>query len=49
MPAALVRSQLDTLEPLAGDESGAVVDLSQDVDAIVESFLASAGGAFPGP
>lgn len=48
MPAALLRSQLDTLEPLAGDESGVVVDLSQDVDAIVERFLASSGGAYPG-
>ncbi|KZS69780.1 gluconate kinase [Mycobacterium kansasii] len=48
MPAALLRSQLDTLEPLAGDEPGVVVDLSHDVDAIVESFLASCGGAYPG-
>lgn len=43
MPAALLRSQLDTLEPLAGDESGVVLDVGRDVDTIVERFLASSG------
>ncbi|UGT79842.1 gluconokinase [Mycobacterium kansasii ATCC 12478] len=48
MPTGLLRSQLDTLEPLAGDEPGVVADLSQDVDAIIEGFLASFDGACPG-
>ncbi|WP_262490942.1 gluconokinase [Mycobacterium simiae] len=42
MPAALLRSQLDTLEPLGNDESGVVVDIGPDVDTVVERFLASA-------
>lgn len=37
MPAALLRSQLDTLEPLGSDEPGATVDAGRDVDAIVEA------------
>ncbi|ORB82744.1 gluconate kinase [Mycobacterium kansasii] len=49
MPVELLRSQQDTLEPLGGDESGVVVDVDQDVSAIVESFLASAKGAGLGP
>ncbi len=40
MPAALLRSQLDTLEPLGADEAGATVDIGQDVDAIIDTFLA---------
>ncbi|WP_082969835.1 gluconokinase [Mycobacterium sp. E3305] len=39
MPAALLRSQFDALEPLGGDEAGATVDVDQDVDAIVDGFL----------
>ncbi|WP_163707864.1 gluconokinase [Mycobacterium timonense] len=39
MPAALLRSQLDTLEPLGPDEVGATVDAGRDVDAIVEAVL----------
>lgn len=35
MPPELVASQLATLEPLAADESGLVVDVADDVDAIV--------------
>lgn len=49
MPVELLRSQLDTLEPLGGDESGVVVDVHQDVDAIVDNFLASAERAGHGP
>ena len=37
MPAALLRSQLDTLEPLGPDEAGLTVDAGQDVDAIVDA------------
>lgn len=40
MPAALLRSQLDTLEPLGADEAGVTVDIGQDVDAIIDTFLA---------
>jgi carbohydrate kinase (thermoresistant glucokinase family) len=46
MPAALLRSQLDALEPLGRDERGVVVNLSEDVqdpggvDVIVDTFLA---------
>ncbi|BBY08970.1 gluconokinase [Mycobacterium noviomagense] len=40
MPATLLQSQFDTLEPLEPDERGVVVDVDQDVDAIVETFLA---------
>jgi gluconokinase len=41
MPAALLRSQLDTLEPLGADEAGTTVDAAGDVDAIVDTFLAT--------
>jgi gluconokinase len=40
MPAALLRSQFDVLEPLGPDEPGVAVDVSQDVDTIVGDFLA---------
>jgi gluconokinase len=39
MPAALVKSQFDTLEPLAPDEHGIPLDVGQSVDSIVEAFL----------
>jgi gluconokinase len=44
MPAGLLRSQFDTLEPLAPDEHGVTVDIDQDVDAIVASYLARRAG-----
>jgi carbohydrate kinase (thermoresistant glucokinase family) len=40
MPAALLRSQFDALEPLGVDEAGLAEDADQDVDAIIDSFLA---------
>jgi gluconokinase len=40
MPTALLRSQFDALEPLGPDEPGATVDISRDVDTIVDDFLA---------
>lgn len=40
MPAALLRSQFDALEPLGADEAGATVDAGQSVDAIVDAFFA---------
>jgi carbohydrate kinase (thermoresistant glucokinase family) len=39
MPTSLLRSQFDTLEPLGPDEHGVVIDIGQEVDDIVETFL----------
>lgn len=39
MPAALLRSQLDALEPLGPDEAGMTVDVGPDVDAIVDTVV----------
>jgi gluconokinase len=39
MPAALLRSQLDTLEPLGPDEAGMTLDIGPDVDAIVDTVV----------
>ena len=41
MPASLLKSQFDTLEPLEPDERSITVDVDQDIDAIVETFVAS--------
>jgi len=41
MPATLLRSQFDALEPLGADEAGVTVDAGQDIDAIVDTFLVS--------
>jgi beta-N-acetylhexosaminidase len=40
VPPDLLRSQLQTLEPLGEDEPGIVVDLASPVDEIVETALA---------
>jgi gluconokinase len=45
MPAALLRSQFDALEPLGADESGVTVDIGQAVDTIVDIFLAGSAAA----
>jgi gluconokinase len=42
MPAALLRSQFETLQPLGDDEHGVTVDVAQDVKAIVDAFFARA-------
>ena len=39
MPAALLRSQFDTLEELGDDEAGAVVDVSPPIDEVVEESV----------
>ena len=39
MPASLLTSQFDTLEPLEADEHGVVVDVDQDIAAVVENYL----------
>jgi gluconokinase len=41
MPASLLQSQFDTLEPLEPDEHGVVVDVDQSIDTIVENYLAN--------
>ncbi|QNI07339.1 gluconokinase [Mycobacterium kubicae] len=48
MPVALLRSQLDALEPLGADENGVAVDVGQDVDDVVDSYLASSTSACDG-
>jgi gluconokinase len=40
MPSALVKSQFDTLEPLAPDEHGTALDVGSTVERIVERFVA---------
>jgi gluconokinase len=39
MPTSLLRSQVDTLEPLDDDEAGAVVDVSPALDVVVEEAV----------
>ena len=39
MPASLLDSQFATLEPLAADEHGQVIDVDQSVDAIVQDYI----------
>jgi gluconokinase len=38
MPASLLKSQFDTLEPLEPDERGITVDVDNPVDTIIETF-----------
>jgi gluconokinase len=45
MPAALLRSQFETLEPLGVDEPGVTVDIGQSVDAVIDTLVAIASGA----
>jgi gluconokinase len=42
MPAALLASQFSTLEPLEPDERGIAIDVGQDIDSIIEEFVAAA-------
>ncbi len=39
MPPSMLRSQLDTLEPLGDDEQGAVVDVSPPADEVIEEAV----------
>jgi gluconokinase len=43
MPPSLLNSQFATLEPLAPDEAGVVIDVDQSVDAIVEQYVRWSG------
>ena len=51
MPASLLSSQFASLEMLGPDEAGVVIDVDQDVDAIVEKYVqwAAARPAGAGP
>ena len=44
MPAALVASQLETLEPLEPDEDGLVIDCTLPVEEILDAWLLQEGG-----
>lgn len=39
MPSSLLASQVATLEPLAADEAGCVIDVDQSVEAIVQEYV----------
>ena len=39
MPASLLQSQLDTLEPLEEDEQGGVFDVAEPPDVIADQVL----------
>lgn len=41
MPTSLLRSQLDTLEPLEPDETGVVIDVSSEPDEVLAAVLAA--------
>src|SRR6187402_119125 len=41
MPASLLASQFETLEPLSADERGLSIDVDQDIDSIVDNYVAS--------
>jgi len=43
MPATLLRSQFDTLEPLGADERGVTVDIGGDAEAVVSNYLGLRG------
>jgi len=43
MPAALLQSQFDTLEPLSTDENGVTVDVDQSIDSIVDQYVSWTG------
>jgi gluconokinase len=40
MPASLLASQFATLEPLTDDEGGVTIDVDQDIDSIIETYVA---------
>lgn len=44
MPASLLASQFDTLEPLEEDEAGVVIDVGQSIDSIVDTYITRTGG-----
>ena len=47
MPAALLTSQFDTLEPLDTDEHGISIDVDQSIDSIVDQYVSLTGQENP--
>jgi gluconokinase len=43
MPASLLASQFETLEPLEDDERGIAIDVDQDIDSIVQEYVSTTG------
>lgn len=43
MPATLLRSQFETLQPLADDETGAVIDVALPLDDVVAASIEAVG------
>ena len=39
MPASLLISQFETLEPLSADERGLAIDVDQNIDSIVHDYV----------
>ena len=44
MPPSLLASQFETLEPLDSDEAGVVIDVDQNIDAIIDTYVARMAG-----
>ncbi|MGY4712162.1 gluconokinase [Mycolicibacterium sp. CBM1] len=44
MPASLLASQFDTLEPLDADEAGISIDVDQSIDSIVDGYASRSTG-----
>ena len=42
MPASLLESQFRTLEPLEADERGVAIDIDQNIDSIIDTYVTSA-------
>ncbi|MBI3212295.1 MAG: gluconokinase [Mycobacterium sp.] len=43
MPASLLASQFETLEPLTPDERGITIDVDQSIDSIVDEYISRTG------
>jgi gluconokinase len=43
MPASLLASQFETLEPLTTDENGITIDVDQNIDSIVDEYVSLTG------
>lgn len=41
MPAALLISQFETLQPLEPDERGVAIDVDQSIDSVIDSYIAT--------
>ncbi|MGV9797431.1 gluconokinase [Mycobacterium sp. NPDC003449] len=49
MPPSLLESQFRTLEPLGDDEAGVVIDVDQDIDSIIDTYVARTSGQTTDP